>query len=502
MKTSIVSACACAAVVAQVSAQHWTDADLPPVSAEGLIDLVSTDDLKAGAEKLQSIADANDGTRVFGGAGHNATVDWLYEELSALGYYDVTKQEFVELFSGGSGSLSVNGEEYEADLLTYTPSGTAEGSLVAVSNLGCVADDYPAEVEGQIALISRGECTFADKATNAATAGAAAALIYNNVEGSLAGTLGGVGDYVPVLGLTLEIGEALLALAEAGATEVIQEVDAVLENRTTFNVIAETKGGDKDNVIALGGHTDSVEAGPGINDNGSGTVGLLTVAKALINFSTTNAVRFLFFSAEEFGLLGAEYYVGQLNESESELAKVRAYLNFDMIASPNYMIGIYDGDGSGFNLTGPPGSAEIEHAFEQFFESQGSPYVPTEFSGRSDYGPFLEVGIAAGGLFTGAEEPKTEEEAALFGGTAGVAFDENYHQVGDTIDNVNYDAFLLNTRAIADAVALYGTSLETIPVRGAAERRRSAEVAKRHLKEKRAAKHVHSAPCGHSKTEL
>jgi Zn-dependent M28 family amino/carboxypeptidase len=502
MKTSIISTCACAAIVAQVAAQDWEDAELPPVSSEGLVDLIELSDLKAGAEKLQSIADENDGTRVFGSTGHNATVDWLYEELSSLGYYDVSKQEFVELFSGGSGSLTVNGEEYEADLLTYTPNGNAEGSLVAVSNLGCVADDFPAEVEGQIALISRGECTFAEKTINAAAAGAAAALIYNNVEGSLAGTLGGVDDYVPVLGLTQESGEALLALAEAGETEVVMEVNSILENRTTFNVIAETKGGDHDNVIALGGHTDSVEAGPGINDNGSGTVGLLTVAKALINFSTTNAVRFLFFSAEEFGLLGAEYYVSQLNESEAELAKVRAYLNFDMIASPNYMIGIYDGDGSGFNLTGPPGSAEIEYAFEQFFESQGSPYVPTEFSGRSDYGPFLEVGIAAGGLFTGAEEVKTEEEAEMFGGEAGVAFDANYHEAGDTIDNLNYDAFLLNTKAIADSVALYGTSLDTIPVRGAAERKRSAEVAKKHLKEKRATKHVHSAPCGHSKDEL
>ena len=122
------------------------------------------------------------------------------------------------------------------------------------------------------------------------------------------GTLGGVDEaYIPVLGLVKEDGEALLALAEAGETEVVMEVNMVVENRTTYNVIAETKGGDHDNVIALGGHTDSMEAGPGINDNGSGSIGILTVAKALINFSTTNAVRFLWFSAEEFGLLGSEY---------------------------------------------------------------------------------------------------------------------------------------------------------------------------------------------------
>lgn len=305
MKTSLISTCACAAIIAQAGAQTWDDSDLPPVSSEALVDLIDVKNLQAGAEKLQQIADENDGTRVFGSPGHDATVEYLFEELSKLDYYDVSKQEFVELFSGGSGSLSVNGEEYEAALLTYTPNGDATGSLVAVENLGCEASDFPAEVEGQIALISRGECNFSQKVLNAGTAGAAAALIYNNQDGTLAGTLGGVEDgYVPVLGLTQADGEALLALSE---TEVIMEVNAILENRTTYNVIAETKGGDHDNVIALGGHTDSVEAGPGINDNGSGSIGLLTVAKALINFSTTNAVRFLWFSAEEFGLLGAEY---------------------------------------------------------------------------------------------------------------------------------------------------------------------------------------------------
>ncbi|KAI7678589.1 hypothetical protein KC319_g3254, partial [Hortaea werneckii] len=133
------------------------------------------------------------------------------------------------------------------------------------------------------------------------------------------------------------------------------------------------------------------------------------------------------------------------------------------IASPNYMFGIYDGDGSAFNLSGPPGSAQAEAFFEDWFASNGLNSVPTEFSGRSDYGPFLDAGIPAGGLFTGAEVEKTEEEAALFGGTAGVAFDPNYHQVGDNYTNLNFEAFVANTKAIAAAVAEYGTSFESIP---------------------------------------
>lgn len=231
-----------------------------------------------------------------------------------------------------------------------------------------------------------------------------------------------------------------------------------------MNVIAQTKTGDPDNVIFVGAHADSVDAGPGINDNGSGSIGILEVARNLAKYSVTNAVRFAWWSAEEFGLLGARYYVNQ--SSVEDLSKIRLYLNFDMIASPNYKLSIYDGDGSAFNLSGPAGSAEAEKLFEEYFVSVGLPSQPTEFNGRSDYGPFLDAGVAAGGLFTGAEQAKTEAEAALYGGEAGVAFDANYHRVGDTVANLNMDAFLVNSKAIAHAVATYATSFESLPPKG------------------------------------
>lgn len=485
--------CALAAFAVQVIAQ-----DLPPVTTEELQALISLDDLVAGAEQLQAFADADpDGNRAFGGQGHNATVQYLFDTLNATGYYNVELQEFVELFSAATGSLTIDDEEQEIGFFTYTPSGNASAPLVAVANVGCSSEDYPPESTDAILLISRGECTFALKATNALTAGAVGAIIYNNVEDQItAGTLGGVGDYVPVVGISLEAGETYLALLEAG-TNVTAElsVNAVLENRTTFNVIAETIGGDHDNVIAAGAHTDSVFEGPGINDDGSGTIGILTTALALTNFTVTNAVRWLFWSAEEFGLLGSTYYVSQLNQSASEIAKVRAYLNFDMIASPNYYYAIYDGDGSSFNLSGPPGSAEIEWDFQAFYITKGVNYSSTEFSGRSDYGPFLENNIPAGGLFTGAEDSKTEEEAEAYGGTAGEPYDVNYHQPGDNITNLNLDAFFLNTQSIANSIALYATGggLDRIP-------RVTPPSVKRHWqpsvrKAKRAASHQGHSSC-------
>ncbi len=236
----------------------------------------------------------------------------------------------------------------------------------------------------------------------------------------------------------------------------------------------------------------------GTSDDGSGIIGILNVAKHLTKFRVNNAVRFAFWSAEEFGLLGSYFYIKSINGSETELAKVRAYLNFDMIASPNYVYAIYDGDGSAFNVTGPAGSDVIEKDFAAFFASHNTPSVPTEFSGRSDYAGFIENGIPSGGLFTGAEELKTEEEAKLFGGTAGVAYDVNYHKKGDTVENLALDAFLLNTKAIADSVAKYATSFSSLPAVEAKTRRWDADRArmmKRSVSSHGHA-HTHSGPCG------
>ncbi|KAF2263299.1 Zn-dependent exopeptidase [Lojkania enalia] len=478
----------------------------PLVSSKKLQNLVTLEDLLAGSQDLQDIADANGGNRAFGGGGHNATVDYLVKTLEELDYYDVSTQQFVELFSAATVDFTAAGTEYSAGYMTYSPSGQASGSLIQVNNLGCIVADFPAAVSGNIAFISRGECTFAQKALAAKSAGALAAIVYNNVPGTLSGTLGGVGDYPPTVGVSKEIGDTLLAAIAAGTVAATLDVNAIQENRTTWNVIAETKGGDHSNVLALGGHTDSVFAGPGINDDGSGTIGILTIAKALTKFKVKNAVRFLFWSAEEFGKLGSFHYLrtlnGTISGNASEVAKIRAYLNFDMIASPNYVLGIYDGDGSAFNFSGPPGSGTIEKDFELFYESKGFPHVPALFTMRSDYAAFLENGIPSGGLFTGAEVLKTEEEAELFGGEAGVALDENYHQPGDTVDNLNHEAFLLNTQSIANSVAKYALSFEGIPAVNSTLRKRHAHV-QRHFGHLSARgdyghSHVHHGPCGES----
>ncbi|KAF7178066.1 hypothetical protein CNMCM7691_006724 [Aspergillus felis] len=467
----------------------------PPVHPKVLPHMIHLWDLMDGAQRLEDFAYAYpERNRVFGGRAHEDTVNYLYRELKRTGYYDVYKQPQVHLWTKADQALTVNGETYAASTMTYSPSVNVTAPLAVVNNLGCVATDYPADLKGKIALVSRGECPFATKSVLSAKAGAAAALVYNNIDGSMAGTLGGatseLGPYAPIAGISLAHGQALIKLTQAGTVTANLWINSKVENRTTYNVIAQTKGGDPNNVVALGGHTDSVEAGPGINDDGSGIISNLVVAKALTRFSVKNAVRFCFWTAEEFGLLGSKYYVDSLNATEK--AKIRLYLNFDMIASPNYALMIYDGDGSAFNLTGPAGSAQIERLFEDYYKSIRKAFVPTEFNGRSDYEAFILNGIPAGGIFTGAEALKTKEQATLFGGQVGVALDANYHAKGDNMTNLNREAFLINSKATAFAVATYANSLESIPPRNM-----TTVVKRSQLQEaKKRAPHSHSGETG------
>ena len=206
-----------------------------------------------------------------------------------------------------------------------------------------------------------------------------------------------------------------------------------------------------------GAHLDSVQDGAGINDNGSGSAALLEVAIQLTKQKPTNTVRFAWWGAEESGLLGSEHYVANLTPEEREA--IALYLNFDMIGSPNFMFGVYDGDNSsGTAPPGfiPPGSAEIEDVFESFFADRGLAFNDTEFSGRSDYGPFIAVGIPAGGLFTGAEGVKTAAQAEAYGGVAGAAYDPCYHQFCDNLRGDGQDEALYD--ALREDYELSGTS--------------------------------------------
>ncbi len=203
-----------------------------------------------------------------------------------------------------------------------------------------------------------------------------------------------------------------------------------------------------------GAHLDTTTAGPGINDNGSGSAAILEVALAVARtgFAPDRHLRFAWWGAEELGLRGSQYYVNNLPAAER--SRIKQYLNFDMVGSPNAGYFVYDGDNSdGVGAgPGPAGSAQIEQTIQAYFTSIGVPTRGTDFDGRSDYGPFISVGIPAGGTFTGAEGVKTSAQVTLWGGTAGQAFDSCYHRSCDTTANINDTALDRNADAIAYTV--------------------------------------------------
>ncbi|GAA3443770.1 hypothetical protein Pve01_35670 [Planomonospora venezuelensis] len=238
----------------------------------------------------------------------------------------------------------------------------------------------------------------------------------------------------------------------AGFTTTLQSF--TYNGATGYNVIADWPGGDPNDVLMVGAHLDSVTAGPGINDNGSGSAAILETALEVARQGLTPVkhLRFAWWGAEELGLRGSQHYVNNLPAAER--AKIKGYLNFDMVGSPNPGYFVYDGDNSDGTGSGPgpAGSAQLERTLQDYFTSIGVPTRGTDFDGRSDYGPFIAVGIPAGGTFTGAEGVKSSAQASLWGGTAGQAFDRCYHRSCDTTANIDDTALDRNADAIAYAV--------------------------------------------------
>ncbi|MGX1504663.1 UNVERIFIED_CONTAM: Zn-dependent M28 family amino/carboxypeptidase [Streptomyces graminofaciens] len=443
--------------------------------ARKLVQKSSADDAFEHLEKFQQIADSTGGHRAAGSLGHDASAAYVYQQMKKYGY-DVSYQRFdfiyTETLAEKLSVLSPAPRDVEIAAMTYTKSTPVGGIKAAVAAVpvddttGCEAADYTSGTfTGKIALIKRGGCSFAEKQAAAAAAGAVGAIVYNNTEGTLSGTLGDQASAkIPTGGITQAEGEKLAADLAKGPLEVSFEVRELQEKRSTNNVIAETRRGNAANTVMLGAHLDSVTAGPGINDNGSGSAGLLEVAEELAKREKqpTNKVRFAWWSAEENGLLGSEHYVANLSSLGKK--EIKLYLNFDMIASPNYGLFVYDGDnsdgvGSG---AGPAGSAQLERDINEFLDKRGTPHEGTDFTGRSDYGPFIEVGIPSGGTFTGAEGIKTEAQAKKFGGSAGIAYDVNYHAAGDDISNINMKAFAVNIGIIANAVGTYAHDISSL----------------------------------------
>jgi len=525
-----------------LSGCYWDD---PEKAAKYVSSKIDRDEVVEHLVELEGRAsktsDGSSVTRAAGTEGYAQSLDYIVDTMREHDY-QVSIQEFDfrawEELAGTS--LNVNGvdlvsvrnagEGVEADFAVMSYSGRSNGPLAGEVAFvtpdfrfdapdyddtdGCESSDFSGkDITNKIAVIQRGGCSFSTKVVNAQSAGAKGVIVFNqgNAEGRTSvvnGTLGNDSTAViPAFGARYELGKQWYELSQTSAVPVNLQVDVEDEVVLTQNIIAETKGGDEEQVIMLGAHLDSVPEGPGINDNGSGTAGLLEYAVTLADLKAPvkNKVRFAWWAAEEAGLVGSEYYTNELfaplrAQAEQEilkelglddpsqltpeqldlvdaryyeLNKVKLYLNFDMIGSPNYIFGVMDGDLSDTKdspdnaYTGdfepPYGTSDIESTVNRFFSNKSHSTVPQALSKRSDYAGFADWGVAFGGLFTGAENVKSAEEVEQFGGEIDVAYDKCYHQACDDLNNISQTALYVNTQSLAYVTTFYAFSQPVFP---------------------------------------
>jgi hypothetical protein len=418
-----------------------------------LVDCVTKADLWAHMVKLQQIADANPGadghpSRNSGEPGYKASADYVANIMRAAGY-DVTEQEYKFHYRSFVGDPVLQEDSptpqsfgLGTDFNPAQVAGSASAQLQPAGGIvvpatptpssasGCSASDFDGFTSGNIALIQRGTCTFAVKVANAEAAGASAAVIFNEGNPGRTGVFSGglSGDEtIPVIFTSYDVGTQLLDqyVPDSGPVLTIDVKIIDDPNRSDWNVIADSKGGDPNNILVVDAHLDAIY-GAGMLDNGSGSATILDIAQQLQNTNTRNKLRFIWFGGEELGLLGSQYYVDTLRADER--AKIKFDLDADVTATPNYVAGILDPQ-DGVTLFGRnPGTPMPPSIFApsaigrdygiDYLNSIGKNHILFSADGTDAF-MFQQAGIPASGVLTGQDCCKLASDVALFGGTEG-----------------------------------------------------------------------------------
>ncbi|XP_065827069.1 aminopeptidase-like [Oscarella lobularis] len=448
-------------------------------SPDKLANSVEVKNIMAHLQALNDIANNNTNSPVPSRSvlnQYNASAEYVISVLKSVGYTPYTQsfQVPVNMEYGGSFSIQTSGippyvrtfvQKFDFDVMRYSGNGNAQGSLKALSQdaSGCNSADYSGVNLGDIVLIQyNSNCTYYDKAKLASENNASAIIFYWNEQNagllpSRSRVLGtNLTDFIdlPILSATYGLGRELLNLISTATVVATIETQTSVTIAWTYNVFADTAEGRDDRIVVFGSHLDSVAEGPGINDNGSGSATNLEVAVQVANqkWKPINKVRFAWWGGEELGLLGSKYYVNTLTEEGKSNHSLN--LNFDMLASPNFIRQVYTINGSSF-----AGSDEfvcacyrVQELFEDRFRQKDALYQTGPFGGGSDYVHFMDTNIPAGALATGAGSLKTVEERELFGGFPNAALDTCYHQSCDTVSNI--DQTVLGQMADAAAYTL------------------------------------------------
>jgi aminopeptidase YwaD len=342
-----------------------------------------------------------------------AAVAYAYDHLERLGY-QVAVEDFTYRHWEDRGSfVELDGQRLEARGMRWSGSADLKAPLVEIGLAR--PDDILGRLDGKIALARRGEITFQAKAENARAAGALAIVVSNNEAGDFVGQLGGETDYA-IVGVTADDGERLRRIGDRPVRLV---AGGSSRDRLSSNVIAHG-GASGPGRVMVGAHLDSVPAGPGANDNASGSAAVLELASVFAGRTEQPRLSFALFGAEEDGLIGSRRHVERLGAERAR--EYRAMVNLDMVAV---------GDRFQVGTTGER-SRDLARRVTDAGSALGLRLGQFDARGSSDHAPFADVGVPAV-MLNWRDDP-------------------NYHKPTDTADLIDPAKLTATTRVVASTL--------------------------------------------------
>lgn len=424
-----------------------------------LSEYIEEENLRKHINKIYDIALENGNNRLSYTKGYNDTADYILETLNEYsGDLNITKQYFVHnyIVMNTNTTLSFTYQGVTTNMVFLTDFSTegyggyiklAKEALVYNKN-PCNASEYDPSAAAFVSMSDEDECTM-NEVMDAAIEGGSKALVILLQKGKDLPSYK-IKEFVfradpraiPIYFLRYDVGISMVEPISSGGATMSSEMNFTSRADMSYNMIIETKKGNPNAVVMLGAHMDSVAAGPGINDNGSGVAGVLEIARIAGKNNKfknpINKIRFIFFAYEEYGLVGSAYYVNSLSQHERD--SIVAFMNTDMPASPNYVLYLSD------YTTALHGSDEGNYYLNnvllgKYLNSIGEEYDLRPLNASSDQLNFWKVGIPTVEICGGAGGLKTEKQYKMFGGMVGAPYDPCYHKACDTDLNLNYHSF-------------------------------------------------------------
>jgi aminopeptidase YwaD len=384
------------------------------------------------------------GPRIGGTESERRAADYLADQLDRYGY-DVTLQPFAVAdkflaqigdpknllpddlcWQAGSSPVGVN------DV-------TVEGFAVDVGPI--TAPNWPADgVTGKIVLGDDTSTARAAFVADAVARGAIAVILLpadavfprRAQAFSASAGLPATGVPIPVVGVAQRQKQHLRETLMV--TKLPLTITTVAHrNLTSYNVLAERRRHGSGKVVMVSGHYDSVIGAPGANDDGSGTVLTVELARVFHRLQTRATMRFALWGSEEQGLIGSRYYVSQLPQAERD--RILAVFQNDMVATswnPAITYWLLSFTGLANTATDAIRAAGQRLGYDPVM-------VGPVQRGASDHQSFQEVGIAAGNFsWRGEGSPALLEPP--------------YHSPEDTIEkNISLERLRVSMELIGTA---------------------------------------------------